>query len=1500
MSKQIDQIIAEAREAFVAHPMPLGTCLRLRALAASSSGLANPLFPEDAGEISNAGSLGDDDLERVLAGEALGGWALAASSLNLLSQLVLENEPTSVLEFGSGRSTVALAHLMKRANPDRTGPMLISVEQNETYLRETQLLLQRAGLDDVVRLFHAPIAYQRWGYYEGACYNLSGAGTLDELTQFRPELVVIDGPVGGYGIRFGTVPSVFETLADDALIIMDDALRDSELAIAQWWEELGYTQHGGVLTRGKGTYLARLGGRPRGSQTRDPIWRERERVLSEIHVSQSHSLPQTPPPHLPAPFSILAGTRKPPRTGSLLKVSVVIPTKDRPELLGRALDSLANQSYGNWEAVVVNDGGNSIRHVIEESGRRGQVINVERSESGGPAAARNSGLAAASGDIVTYLDDDDRYLPEHLATLVEAFSDDSVQVVYTEAEYVYETEVGGASLELSRAPQYSGIEYSRRKLLVQNFIPMIVLAHRKQCVEEVGPFDESFPALVDWEFFLRLSEKFVFHHIPKITVEACTRVDGSGNVSRSQRGRFPELFARVYARHGDGGDTWVKRQRDEMLRSLFSESALPNGVLGMSGESSKSQDAALYECWLDRQALKESDGQYMAERMILEWGYQPRFHLLVLHESGEEEALADTLDSLAMQLYRGWGLSVISAKEAPEGFADVPNIEWLTTSGDREEAANAVAGQSSAEWILRLEAGASLEPDALFSLADYSQKFPRWQVIYADEDRVSAKGERHDPRFKPDFNLDLLRSTPYMGPFIAIRRELLVSTGGYGPLGEATVYDLVFRALETAGESSIGHIAKVLFHRSDCFQRAGDEALESELCREVVRAHLERVGVQATVRPGVLPRTQDIEYALGGSPLVSVIVPTRDQARLLQACIDSLLSITRYPSFEVLIVDNGSTESAALEYLARIAERDRRVRVLRYEAPYSFSAINNFAASHAGGKLLLLLNNDTQVLHDDWMARMVGHALRPEVGAVGARLVFADGTIQHGGVVLGMTSTADHPEIGTPIGEPGYMGRLQVTQNYSAVTAACLMIRKDLFEQVGGMDEEHFHVLFNDVDLCLKLREAGYKNVWTPFATLVHHASVSLKGAADAEALERARRERESLQRKWHKALASDPAFNRNLSLVSQKVRVEGVLSPAWDPNFRDRPRILASALDAEGTGHYRVWGPLQALGQATIAQSAFLPPHGHGAAGMRVPTVAELERIAPDTLLIQQGYYDLFLEWLEQYRKFSGVFLVFGQDDNVLNVPERNPLGGRLIGDVERRIARALACCDRLVVTTEPLVEVYRKYIGDVRVVPNALDGSRWTGLESRRRAGRRPRVGWAGALQHLGDLEWLEPVLRALSTEVDWVFMGMCPENLRPYVREFHQAVSFEKYPATLAGLDLDLALAPLEMHAFNEAKSDLRILEYGVLGWPVIATDIYPYQGKPVTCLPNDPTRWIAAIRERVDDLDALTVEGERLREWVLAHRMLEGNLDSWARALFSDTVLREFGVIRSLAA
>ena len=305
------------------------------------------------------------------------------------------------------------------------------------------------------------------------------------------------------------------------------------------------------------------------------------------------------------------------------------------------------------------------------------------------------------------------------------------------------------------------------------------------------------------------------------------------------------------------------------------------------------------------------------------------------------------------------------------------------------------------------------------------------------------------------------------------------------------------------------------------------------VCREAglraVAEHLQRTGAQATAEP--LPHGHyRVRWRLPEpAPRVSIIVPTRDRAALLQACVESVLGLTDYPDFELLVVDNQSEEPEALAYLAEL-ERRSRVRVLRYAQPFNYSAINNWAATQATGSVLCLLNNDIEVIAPDWLREMAGQASRADIGAVGAMLYYPDRTIQHAGVILGIGGIANHAFQHLPAGSPGYCARALVAQNLSAVTGACLVVRRAVFEQVGGLDEQ-LAVAFNDIDLCLRVRAAGYRNLWTPFAELVHHESVS-RGADDTPD-KRARfvGEVALMQARWGDLLREDPAYNPNLTL---------------------------------------------------------------------------------------------------------------------------------------------------------------------------------------------------------------------------------------------------------------------------------------------------------------------------------------------------------------------------------
>ena len=876
----------------------------------------------------------------------------------------------------------------------------------------------------------------------------------------------------------------------------------------------------------------------------------------------------------------------------------------------------------------------------------------------------------------------------------------------------------------------------------------------------------------------------------------------------------------------------------------------------------------------------------------------PESRWSTMEKNWADETLSDWRDE-NWHLPR-FALAILPAKDRQrQQSTDSLNAQWLCgesieIQADQNEdsllqTVNRTLLESDADWFAVMDAGDELSPDALFRVAHAIHGHPEWQIIYSDEDSLSANGEYSNPHCKPDFNLDYLRSMPYIGRLLMVRRELFTELNGFDPTmhGGAEEYDLVLRAWEylqntPAKESAIGHIADVLYHRlqGHTYSKQPFSVVWSKL-QETLQRHLSRQHIDAQVQPGPFPAALRVRYPLMTTPLVSIIIPTRNQLDFLHRCIESIISKTRYPAYEILVVDNGSDDVNARRYLDAIREQNNnagQIRVVDYPEPFNFSAMNNRAVQQARGDYVLMLNNDTAVLHDDWLDEMMSHALRPEVGIVGAKLLYPDGRIQHAGVILGMKGVAEHPFIGHNADERGYFGRLQLTQDFSAVTGACLLLSKKLYQSVGGLDERDLQVSYSDIDLCLKVGKTGQKIVWTPWSILLHEGSASQKSATekkdDTEKVQRFSAERDIFSQRWLNDLAVDPAYNRQLSLLSTDFLIDNLPPLTWNPDWRPRPRILAYSADRTGCGEYRIIAPMRALNRAGLVQ---------GWETMRLIDVVEMQRMQPDSLVMQRQTEWQQIEMIERHVKANRTFLIYEIDDLITNLPIKSVHKKQIHKDIIKRMRKAVSLCHRLVVATEPLAAAYAGFTDEVRVLPNFLEAARWGNLQPVHVEHVRPRVGWAGGLSHAGDLELIIDVVRETAQEIDWVFFGLCPDAIKPLVKEYHAGVVLDNYPAILAKLDLDLAIAPLEINAFNEAKSHLRLLEYGILGYPVICTDIFPYQGSfPVTRVDNRFRDWVRAIRDALADRDALRQQGETLRQHVLANWMMEDHLEQYLDA------------------
>ena len=509
-----------------------------------------------------------------------------------------------------------------------------------------------------------------------------------------------------------------------------------------------------------------------------------------------------------------------------------------------------------------------------------------------------------------------------------------------------------------------------------------------------------------------------------------------------------------------------------------------------------------------------------------------------------ERWLRKCIESVRRQAYPYWELCVADDASTKSNVRQVLSeyervdsrikVVYRETNGHISDASNSALELAQGEFIALLDHDDELHPLALFEVAKAIGAQPHWKLIYSDEDKMDESGRRSSPYFKPDWNYDLLLSQNCVSHFGVYQAALVREAGGFRKgLEGSQDHDLTLRCVERLQPGEIGHIPKVLYHwrmvEGSTSRGASEKNYAAVAGRRAIAEHLRRSGVEASV--GItMQGYYRVRYALPEpAPMVSLIIPTRDKVELLRMCIESILGNTEYKNYEILVIDNQSQEQSALDYLASLGANPK-VRVLRYDATFNFSAINNLGARHARGQLLGLLNNDIEVVDGDWLGEMASQACRDGVGAVGCLLYYPDDTIQHAGVLTGLHGVAGHISVGKARGDAGYFGRGRLVQNLSAVTAACMLVRKDVFNQVGGLDED-LRVAFNDIDFCLRVRKAGYRNLWTPHAELYHHESAS-RGAEDTpEKIERFKGEVEFMYARWGTDLLQDPAYNPNLTL---------------------------------------------------------------------------------------------------------------------------------------------------------------------------------------------------------------------------------------------------------------------------------------------------------------------------------------------------------------------------------
>lgn len=887
-----------------------------------------------------------------------------------------------------------------------------------------------------------------------------------------------------------------------------------------------------------------------------------------------------------------------------------------------------------------------------------------------------------------------------------------------------------------------------------------------------------------------------------------------------------------------------------------------------------------YKNWLDLRNAHVEQSRALEKLISGDFQCPHDFHFIVRLVSGQEAALANSLDSLGQQLLQNWHLDILAPLEAPDGLNEIPCITWhdIRSWPMNAGATSDLVRGRKCSFVIEIPPGAILDPRYLWRISVAAEQNPSALAFFTDDDHHDVDFNRLNPRFKPGVNPAALVSSDLAGP-LAIRLEAWLDAAERSA-GEwqNPWFSKLLKLSDLHGWEFIKHIPDILISHPE------NSPESAQVCHEILNHHLKDKGIAAEILP-VTERSWCIHHALHQTPETTIAIISRGRQEDLSRLLDSLFKYTRYENKQVLVVAAEANLTPPILSLVRDKKTDEKfdVQSLVVKTDDNHAALCNAAIKAARGEFVLLLDEEAQIVQESWLSELVRSAIQTGVAAVAPRIIQpGTSSLQHTGNVLGLNGLVDSPYRGTgKYGDSGYLDSIQTAHDISALPEACALIRKSSYLKAGGMDETVLANHLSMTELSLKLRENGERLLYQPLSNLVFQAAgkpgiprqpadiaLEILAADDAQ--------NAFLQRHWP-AAAIDPFWNSNLSLVQAIPTPEADFMAEWQIIPNDLPRIFARPV-SNGQGYYRITSSMEALKRDGKISSGIWVQ-----GGTRDLSPAELIRLSPDSLIVQNYLGDVCLNALAKWHSTPGrPFIVYALDDLITDLAESNPLRVTIPPDCRERLKYALTRCDRMVVSTEFLAESYRHLVSDIKVVPNCLEQKLWLPLYSRKRTSEKPRIGWAGGSTHQDDLILLKEIIEQTRNEADWIFMGMCPEEIRPLLTEYHPFVDMNDYPMHLASLNLDIAVAPLAITPFNMAKSNLRLLEYGMLAIPVVCTDIEPYRDSPACRVPNTPEAWIDALRERIYNTEAREEEGRCMRSWVQQRYLLENRTVDWLEA------------------
>ena len=863
---------------------------------------------------------------------------------------------------------------------------------------------------------------------------------------------------------------------------------------------------------------------------------------------------------------------------------------------------------------------------------------------------------------------------------------------------------------------------------------------------------------------------------------------------------------------------------------------------------------------------------------------QTKVLLVVWVDPRNAANLADTLDSLSRQLYRHWQLVCVATEPCHDPlFQSDEQYGWFVAPSLDEPTRVAVlqmlAAELGAEWLGAFEAGTEFDMDALARVV--AAAAPGTSMIYSDslDGRYTAPVNTHR---RHALNPLYLCSYHYIGDAAWYYCPLLAQAE------VASVSELALAMLAKGGEQSVRYLADVLLalpsgrgHYPYADSHAPAQYLASRgLAPQLGHGHGESLALRLPYQ----------------APQVAVLISNVDSFEFIKPCLDSLFDKTAYADFSVWVGDCASRDTEVLDYYQQLAARwPGRFNLVHFERHVSPAEVFNCLAAAVSSPYVVLAHNDTHFVQPAWLDELLALAAWPDAVAVVPKLVFPEtGLLQCAGLILG-GSKADvlfqQESANEGITHAGYMNRLTAMREVAAVHSPCVLLPTAVLQ---AQPLRHDILRVGELAMLewgLRLRREGGKLLFAPASIVVHHqrnGSLISHGQEEDWALLHSEQNDflngvDWLRQHYLPELSMDPFYNRALMLAQPLYSDDSAVMGAW-PDFPTKhPRVLALTVGG-ASADYRVKQPVTVLVESGMVHCTTM---GDGV--RRILSVQEIQRLGVDILYMQNPADRNEITALEQYRKYlPALKVIISLDDLLSEIPEESSVYKHFqanIRDVRTRLKQAFKLADRIVVSTQFIKDYYQGAHPDIRVVPNRLPRATWGELSSKRGQGSKPRVGWVGAQQHKGDLRILAEVIRRTADRVEWVFMGMWPEGVDELIAEKHQPVRYSEYPAKLASLNLDLALAPLEDNAFNAGKSNLRLLEYGVLGWPVVCSDVYPYRtdNPPVTRVAWQVEAWVAAIDEHLQQPDWSAQQGSALRSWVDRHFWLEDHIAEWQQAL-----------------